>query len=274
MDIGKNQIIILYKTTSTEELPLDFQSKFHTHIYCERGIVQFTFNNGSWHGKTDEFIFWLAGSDVSDVSFSPNFRGTVLLVEKKFLTDNVPSVNRSIDALLYSRENPVLHPGNKQDKKKILGNFQLLYDRSKETDHRFYEEALKLQMQLFLLEMWHIFAEEHDRRKRTLQSGTLYERFVQLVQQHCMAEREVKFYADRLHITPKYLNQVCKINTGIQASQWIQRYTKERIIFLLQNKNLSIAEIADKMNFSSYSFFARYVKKVLGMSPRAYRKRI
>ncbi|TCK80655.1 helix-turn-helix domain-containing protein [Albibacterium bauzanense] len=273
MVTAKNQIVTLFKATSTEELPPNFQSKFHTHIYCERGSVQFNFNNGSWQGKTDEFIFWLAGSEVSDVSFSPNFRGTVLLVEKSFLTDNVPSVNRSIDALLYSMENPVLHPG-KQDKKKIFSNFQLLYDRSQETDHRFYEEALKLQMQLFLLEMWHIFAEEHERRKRSLQSGTLYERFVQLVQQHCMIEREVKFYADRLHITPKYLNQVCKANTSIPASQWIQRYTKERIILLLQNKNLSIAEIADKMNFSSYSFFTRYVKKVLGMSPRAYRKRI
>lgn len=274
MTIGKNQIIILFKTISTQELPADFQSKFHTHIYCERGNVEFTFNNGSWQGKTNEFIFWLAGSEVSRVSFSPNFRGTVLLIENNFLTDNVPSVNRSIDALLYSRENPVLHPGNKQDKKKILSNFQLLYDRAQEADHRFYEEALKLQMQLFLLEMWHIFAEEHERRKRSLQSGTLYERFIQLVQQHCMAEREVKFYAGRLHITPKYLNQICKTNTGISASMWIQRYTKERIILFLQNKNLSITEIADEMNFSSYSFFTRYVKKVLGMSPSAYRKRI
>lgn len=274
MDIRKNQTINLFKATSPEDLPRDFQSKFHTHIYCERGSIQFTFNNSSWHGKTDEFIFWLAGSDVSDVAFSPNFRGIVLLVDKKFLTDNVPSVNRSIDALLNSRENPVLHPGSKQGKNKILGNFQLLYDRSKEIDHRFYEEALKLQMQLFLLEMWHIFAEEYDRRIRSQQSGTLYERFVHLAQKHCMTEREVKFYAERLHITPKYLNQVCKINTGIPASQWIQRYTKERIVLLLQNKDLSIAKIADEMNFSSYSFFARYVKKVLGMSPRAYRKRI
>lgn len=274
MTIGKNQIIILFKTISTEKLPADFQTKFHTHIYCERGNVEFTFNKGSWQGKTNEFIFWLAGSEVSGVSFSPNFRGTVLLVEKNFLTDNVPSVNRSIDALLYSRGNPVLHPGNKQHKKKILSNFQLLYNRAQEADHRFYEEALKLQMQLFLLEMWHIFAEDHEQRKRSLQSGTLYERFLQLVQQHCMAEREVKFYAGCLHITPKYLNQICKTNTRVSASLWIKRYTKERIILLLQNKNLSIAEIADEMNFSSYSFFTRYVKKVLGMSPSAYRKRI
>ena len=40
---------------------------------------------------------------------------------------------------------------NKGDKEKILRNFQLLYNRSQETAHRFFEEALKLQMQLFIV---------------------------------------------------------------------------------------------------------------------------
>lgn len=58
------------------------------------------------------------------------------------------------------------------------------------------------------------------------------------------------------------------------ASEWIQRYAKERIILLLRNKNLNISEIADEMEFSSGSFFTRYVKKLLGASPKEYRERI
>ena len=150
----------------------------------------------------------------------------------------------------------------------------MLYDKSQETNHRFFEGVLKLQMQLFLLEMWHIFEDELDRRKRSLQSGTLYERFMQLVQEHCMKEREVRFYSEKLNITPKYLNYICKANTRITASEWIQRHAKERIMFLLQNKNLNISEIADEMDFSSRSFFTRYVKKILGLTPKEYRERI
>ncbi|MDO5609100.1 MAG: helix-turn-helix domain-containing protein, partial [Capnocytophaga sp.] len=167
----------------------------------------------------------------------------------------------------------ILHP-EKEDKERILRNFQLLYDKSQETSHRFYEEALKLQMQLFLLEMWHIFEDELDRRKRSLQSGTLYERFMLLAQEHCMKEREVQFYADLLNITPKYLNYICKTNTRITASEWIQRYTKERLIFLLQNKKRNISQIADEMQFASRSFFTRYVKKQLGMTPKEFRERL
>ncbi|RZJ87572.1 MAG: AraC family transcriptional regulator [Chryseobacterium sp.] len=75
-------------------------------------------------------------------------------------------------------------------------------------------------------------------------------------------------------MTPKYLNYICKVNTGITASEWIQRNAKERIMLLLQNRNLNISEIADEMDFSSRSFFTRYVKKLLGVTPKQYRERI
>ena len=56
--------------------------------------------------------------------------------------------------------------------------------------------------------------------------------------------------------------------------EFIQRFTKERIVLLLQNKNLNISEVSDEMGFSSRSFFTRYVKKVLGCTPSDYRNRL
>lgn len=273
MNTVENQKVILYKMDSKVEFPEDFQTRFHTHIYCQSGTVKFVFNGQQHQSKKGEFIFWLAGLDVSDLSFSANFKATLLFVDSNLLTANLPSANASIDSVIHSKEHPILHP-EKEDKEKILKNFQLLYDISQEKKHRFYEEMLKLQMQLFLLEMWHIFEAELDRKKRSLQSGTLYERFLQLVQEHCMKEREVQFYSDKLNITPKYLNYICKVNTRITASEWIQRYAKERILILLQNKSLNISEIADEMNFSSRSFFTRYVKKLLGVTPKEYREQL
>jgi AraC family transcriptional activator of pobA len=271
--MSENQKVILYKAGSTAQFPENYQARFHTHIYCQSGTLTFVFNDLECQCKKGEFIFWLAGLDVSDLSFSSNFKATILFVNKELLTENLPSANASIDSYVHAKENPVLHP-DKKDREKILKNFQLLYEKSQETNHRFFEEVLKLQMQLFILEMWHIFEDELDRLKRSMQSVTIYERFMQLVQEHCTKEREVRFYSDKLNITAKYLNYICKANTRITASEWIQRYAKERIIFLLKNKNLNISEIADEMDFSSRSFFTRYVKKLLGVTPKEYRERI
>jgi len=271
--MAANQKVILYKATSAAKIPEDFQKRFHTHIYCQSGTLKFVFNGQQCQCKKGEFVFWLAGLDVSELSFSENFKATLLFVDNELLTANLPSANASIDSYVHAKENPILHP-NKIDKERILKNFQLLYDKSQDTSHRFFEEVLKIHMQLFILEMWHIFEDELDRRKRSMQSVTLYERFIQLVQEHCVREREVRFYSDKLNITPKYLNYICKANTRITASEWIQRYAKEWIILLLKDKNLNISEIADEMDFSSRSFFTRYVKKLLGVTPKEYRERI
>jgi AraC family transcriptional activator of pobA len=265
--------IILLNASSAEEFPKDYQSGYHTHIYCEGGSANFIFNKMYFQCRQGEFIFWLADSKVSELVFSPNFKATVFFVEKNLLTDNFPSLNIGIDAVVHHRVNPILK-ADKKNKDRILKNFKTLYQKSIENDNRFYNEILKLQMQLFLLEMWDIFIDQLESRKRSLQSGTLYERFIHLVEANCMKNREVRFYSSELNITPKYLNQICKTNTGISASEWIQRYTKDHIVILLSNKKLNISEIADQMGFSSRSFFTRYVKKVLGFSPSEYRQRV
>ncbi len=272
-EVDNYQRIIMLKVSNEKDFPIDFQINYHTHLICHRGSIDFLFNDVKLKCKSGEFLFWFAKSKLTDLQFSKGFKATVLLVENQFLNDNIPDQNWSIDAALHSRQYPVKQLNDKNDRQRVLSNFLLLNDKFQDIEHQFYEEALKLQMRVFILEMWHTFAKEYERRKRSLQTGTLYERFRNLVQDHCMKEREVQFYANQLSITAKYLNAISKQNSGITASEWIQRFAKERIVLLLQNKNLNIAEISDKMGFSSRSFFTRYVKNVLGVTPSEYRNR-
>jgi AraC-like DNA-binding protein len=266
--------IMLFEMSKEIGFPIDFNTYYHTHLLCHHGNISFLFKDKKMKCKGGEFLFWFAESQLKDLVFSSAYKATVLLVEKHFLYDNIPDQSWSIDAILHSRQYPIKQLNDKNDRQRVLSNFRLLHEKFQDREHRFYEEVLKLQMRLFILEMWHTFANEYERRKRSLQSGSLYQRFVHLVQEHCMVEREVRYYANKLSVTPKYLNFVCKQNSGVTASEWIQRYTKERIILFLQNKNLNISEIADKMMFSSRSFFTRYVKKVLGVTPMEYRNRM
>lgn len=270
----KKQKVLLFEGSGGIQFPENFLETYHTHIYCHSGEIAFIFKGRQLKASAGEFVFWYAHSVVSHISFTNNFTATVLLVDEEFLNSNLPDISWSIDVLIHTRDHPVLHFNEQKNKQKVLSNFRLLHDKLQEKDHTFYTELTKTQMHLFTLEMWHVFAAEFDRNKRTPQSGSIYDRFIHLVQDYCMTEREVKFYADKLFITPKHLNFICKQNTGITASEWIQRFVKERLIVLLENQNLSIAELADMMEFSSRSFFTRYVKKLFGLTPSEYRSRL
>ena len=85
-------------------------------------------------------------------------------------------------------------------------------------------------------------------------------------------EREVSYYAERLHVSPKYLSATVKRVTGHSVSSFIDRYTVPILKKYLNNEKLSLTQIADRMNFTSLSYFSRYCTKHIGLSPSEYRR--
>lgn len=99
----------------------------------------------------------------------------------------------------------------------------------------------------------------------------LFNRFVALLQQHCSAERSVEFYASQMGITPKYLSLIVKKKSGRNASKLIDEAVVYEAKRLLKYSGLSIQEIAERLNFTSQSFFGKYFKQRVGVSPSRYK---
>lgn len=251
-----------------------YTNQYHTHLLCRQGSLSFRLNGKVFKCKKGEFLFWFAKVNLSELKCTKSFKADVLFVEEIFLDRNIPDQNWSINAMLYTRKQPVKQLDNIQIREGISQNFSRLLRVFEQNEHTFYEEILKLQMRIFILEMWNIFSKQYEKHQSSLQQGSIFERFISLLNQCCLQQREVKFYADKLFITPKYLNYVCKTSSGTTASDWIQSYVKERLEILLADKTRNFAEIADEMDFSSRSFFTRYVKKLFGVTPKAFRERL
>ena len=81
----------------------------------------------------------------------------------------------------------------------------------------------------------------------------------------------MSFYAKQLNITPKYLSSVVKEVSGKTAARWIDESVILEAKALLKYSGMSIQEIAYHLNFSTQSFFGKYFKRYVGMSPLAYR---
>ena len=85
-------------------------------------------------------------------------------------------------------------------------------------------------------------------------------------------EREVSYYAERLHVSPKYLSATVKRVTGHSVSSYINRATVPIIKKYLDDERLSLTQISELMHFTSLSYFSRYCSKHLGQSPSEYRQ--
>lgn len=103
-------------------------------------------------------------------------------------------------------------------------------------------------------------------------TSTLFERFLEILQQSEQKHRPVDFFAKQLCITPKYLSIICKKHSSKTAIEWITEYTLADITYYLRSTNKSIKEISATLGFSNTSFFGKYVREHIHMSPLKYRQ--
>ncbi len=99
----------------------------------------------------------------------------------------------------------------------------------------------------------------------------LFNRFLDLLREHCSTERSVEFYASKMGITPKYLSLILKKKSGRNASKLIDEAVVYEAKRLLKYSGMSIQEISEKLNFASQSFFGKYFKQRVGVSPSRYK---
>ncbi|MCB4235521.1 helix-turn-helix domain-containing protein [Kaistella anthropi] len=88
---------------------------------------------------------------------------------------------------------------------------------------------------------------------------------------HFKNEKELKFYADKLYITVKYLSNTVREITKVPPTYFItDSIINEAKINLLDN-NTSIKEIANQLGFADQYTFGKFFKKHTGLSPKHYR---
>lgn len=68
-----------------------------------------------------------------------------------------------------------------------------------------------------------------------------------------------------------YLTRKFREETGLSVSDFVKRAKIEQAKLLLQAGEMSIQEIADKLSFSSRSYFCRVYQESTGKTPRQYR---
>ena len=97
-------------------------------------------------------------------------------------------------------------------------------------------------------------------------------KFMNLVATHAKEQHSFQYYADKLCITPNYLNEMITSTMGISAKQYIQSKVMEEAKRLLVYTDFPIADIAFELCFSTVSYFIRSFRQHTGETPLLYRK--
>ncbi|MFP5039857.1 AraC family transcriptional regulator [Parasediminibacterium sp. JCM 36343] len=157
----------------------------------------------------------------------------------------------------------------------ILVNLMLmLHEKDHSTDeHPFKEEVIH---HAFNLLMFELAAIARKYRENTVVKLTRKEdilmAFLRVLPLHFKEERSVQFYASLLFITPKHLTKTVKEITNKTCGELIDDMVIMEAKVLLNDVTLSVANVADLLNFSDQFFFSKFFKKHTSLTPSEYRK--
>ncbi len=95
-----------------------------------------------------------------------------------------------------------------------------------------------------------------------------------LVDVYFKEQKTVAFYADQLHISPNYLNILCKRHLQVPAMFLIQNRATLEAKRLLHASEMPIKEIAFELGFNDLAHFSNFFKNKTGASPRSFRSQL
>ncbi len=259
-------------STTEGRMPSDFIADYSIPILVKQGAMTFSDGKNGFCSRKGDLAIWQMSNSIQDVTYSDDFESDFLVASPTFLKQYNPELIWASKGFVFIRNNPSIHLDD-EGLRLMEADFSLFRSRLAQPESPFKREVLGRVMQIFLFDLWTVCKHGLSQMEATDFTASLFLRFVTLLQQNVLTEREVVWYADRLCITPKYLSYVCRTMTRLPASQWIQFYASFELVSLLNDTNKTLSEISDLMNFESISHFSRYVKKMLGKSPSEYRQK-
>lgn len=242
------------------------------HILCRKGNMGFSFQDTHYNISAGDYVILPNAALASYFSASDDFQGIMMNLSEAFVTSIAIRSNYGIVGHLSLLRNPVMQL-SPRDFGICATALQYLRVRMEDDGHLFREELLGSLLTAHILDLYDIHARSRNDLQVSERITSLLQNFIELLYNgEYILNRDLEFYASHLCITPHYLSEICKRISGKPASYWIDRFTMQEITRLLRQKSLSLTEIAERMNFSSVSYFSRYVQKRLDMSPSEYRK--
>ena len=114
--------------------------------------------------------------------------------------------------------------------------------------------------------------QEHSNRPASIsKSEQISRNFMQLVTQNYTKTRSVSWYAHAMNISQAHLCTTVKQVTGNTCIDLIAKMVIMDAKSQLKLSTLPVQDIAESLSFSNMSFFGKYFKRYVGMSPQEYR---
>ncbi|OQP50081.1 AraC family transcriptional regulator [Niastella koreensis] len=172
--------------------------------------------------------------------------------------------------------NEALHLSDKE-RKTILALFRIIEDELQSNIDDSSQDVIISQIELLLSYSNRFYKRQFTTRK--VMNNDLLAKLEQVLDTYLDKDMAlakglptVQYLAEQLHVSPHYLSDMLRTQTGQNAQQLIHHKIIERAKVLLSNTTLTVAEVAYQLGFEYPQSFNKLFKQKTRVSPLEFRK--
>lgn len=237
-------------------------------LLCHEGLAQVKIDARLYTIVPQTRILLLPGSILHVLEVSGRFRASFVCFTEELFREMIGYIKPSL--FFAFKDNPCTILT--EEKELFVEYFiRLMQNLFHDRDNRFRSLMVRNMIQNFLLDL----GDKVCRLSLTVcltHQEELFRSFICLIHKYGSREREVAFYASELCITPRYLSTIIRKMSDKTAKELIDEQVILEIKTLLLSTTFSIKEISQQLKFPNESFFGRFFKRNVGMSPSEFRR--
>lgn len=252
-----------------------FRHNFYQIALLEAGTGSFK-SNGKVEALGQPTLFFVVPGQIIQWNIPRNWRGLYVSFQQDFaipLTAERPLIQKyrflrpdTIKFCSLSNE-----PLNKLSS--LFRHILEEYQGGKSID------MLRAFLHLMLLQTHRHYCEQEQTRAQIITQSSLVKRFEIVLEEDfrglrlglSLSPKSVANYADALHVTPKYLSEVLKRETGLSTLEHVH----QKVVFvakvMLATTDMPIVEVSRWLGFRNQSYFNRLFRKYTHQTPSVFR---
>lgn len=269
--IEQNGYVIFDLTRDTDsDSTTPIETKYTAIILCTQGEAILEANMENYHLRKGDCL--CVGNIIykRTTHMSDDFKARVLICVNTFALDSVVGIPMGFMESLYTK--PTVNI-NDEVVMNILSNY---FNNLEQLQHinvgARHNELVILAFRSIVLLMAMMRGDSENNRVVYGQGDVYFRSFIDLIDKQVKNNHEVSYYAEQLHITPKYLSEVCKLKSGHKAKEIISSFLISKIKQEIIMSSKSIKAIAYEYGFADQSSMGKFFSKMTGQSPGDFRK--
>jgi len=236
------------------------------------GNVNLDIGLETYYPIRDSIVFGFPGQVFSLYDQSEDFFAYYMLFTDEFIADSLllKNIKEQFPFLSYSGIQSFQLPKEEACEMETIIMKINEEIKSKRSDITL---VIQLYIQLIFIYASRNYERQFSKQELPPSNNALFKKFIKLVNQHFLVARKVADYAGMLHVSSDHLNRVIKFHSQKTAHQLIDEMVATEARAYLVHTDISVAEIAYKLEFSDPSHFNKFFKKLTGNTPLQYRNK-